>query len=118
MPEPWEECGWTRSRYFGFIRSCLRRAWSRYPVKYKVLNDARRPYKGDDKRTKWEYQCQKCKKWYKTKEVNVDHKVPCGTLRDYSDLPHFVETLFCGKENLQVLCSDCHNIKTKEDKKK
>jgi len=116
----WDDCEWSRSRYFSFIRSGLRRLWSKYPVKYKVLNEARRKYKGDDKRTKWEYQCAHCSNWFKAKEVQVDHIEPAGSLKDYSDLPKFVSTLFCGKENLQVLCSkgdnNCHSIKTKRER--
>lgn len=118
MSDAWEECNWTKSRYFGFIRSCLRRAWSKYPVKFKILSDARRPYSGEDKRTKWEYQCHKCNEWYKSKEVQVDHINPVGSLKEYEDLPRFVATLFCSSDNLQVLCSECHKLKTAEDRKK
>ena len=107
-----EECGWSDSRYFSFIRSGLRRMWSRYPIKYKVLEEARRPYTGEDKRTKWEYQCHKCEEWFKTKEITVDHIVPCGSLTSYEDLPKFVSTLFCTKDNLQTLCKACHQEKS------
>lgn len=106
-------CGetWTESRYWSFIRSALRRAWTRYPVRYQVLQDARRPYSGSDKRTKWEYQCNICKKWFKTKDVEVDHIEPAGTLLKYSDLGGFCKRLFCEQDNLQVLCKPCHRSK-------
>jgi len=113
-----EECGWTDSRYFGFIRSALRKASVKYPLKFKTLQACRRPYSGEDKRTKWEYQCNSCKGWFKTKEVNVDHIKPAGTLRTFDDLPEFVSTLFCSSDNLQVLCTQCHDIKSKEERKK
>jgi len=109
---------WTTARYFSFIRSALRRAWTKYPVKYQVLNKARTPYKGPDKRTKWLYKCAHCSNLFKSTEVQVDHIQPAGTLKDYSDLPQFVETLFCEESNLQVLCKECHNAKTKEERKK
>lgn len=115
---PWEQCGWSKSRYFGFIRSGLRMMWTRYPIKHKVMEEARRAYKGTDKRTKWEYKCATCKKWFKTKEVQVDHINPAGSLKEYSDLPKFVSNLFCDKSNLQVLCKECHAVKTKEERRK
>jgi hypothetical protein len=27
----------------------------------------------------------------------------------------FIERLFCGIENLQILCSECHKVKTKKE---
>lgn len=116
MSDPWEDCKWTRSRYFSFIRSCLRRAWSKYPVKFQALQAARKPYEGEDKRTKWTYQCNICKGWFKTTEVSVDHKLPCGSLKDYDDLPVFVQRLFCSAEDLQILCAPCHREKTNAER--
>lgn len=107
---------WTTSRYFSFIRSALRQAWNKYPVKYQCLNNAKRPSQLDDKRTKWEYQCNECKGWFKTKEVQVDHKESAGSLKTYEDLPDFVRRLFCELDNLQVLCKVCHDKKTKEER--
>jgi len=107
---------WSEAKYFGFLRSGLRRMSARWPVKYQVMEEARRKYKGPDKRTKWEYQCNSCKGWFKTKDVQVDHIVPAGSLKTFDDLPRFVSTLFCEKENLQVLCTTCHNKKTQEER--
>lgn len=103
---------WTESRYFSYIRSTLRRAWSRYPVRFQVLSEAKRAYKGTDKRTKWEYQCKDCTKWFKTKEVEVDHINSAGSLKCFEDLAGFCERLFCEKENLRVLCKPCHKKRT------
>jgi hypothetical protein len=109
---------WTESRYWTFIRSALRQAWSKYPVRYQVLNDARRPFSGNDKRTKWEYQCNECKEWHKAKDVQVDHIESAGSLKCYEDLPAFVQRLFCEADNLQVMCKPCHHVKTQEERKK
>jgi 5-methylcytosine-specific restriction endonuclease McrA len=109
---------WTTARYFSFIRSALRRAWTKYPVRYQVMDAAKSPYKGTDKRTRWVYKCATCKKNFKSTEVNVDHINPAGTLTKYSDLPKFVQNLFCEADNLQVLCKTCHDKKTKEERKK
>lgn len=107
---------WTKSQYWSFIRSALRRAFSRYPVKFQVKNKARRTVKG--KRHKYEYQCAKCEEWFKDKDVEVDHDPPCGSLKDYSDLPGFVERMFCEEDKLQVICKPCHKKKTAEERKK
>lgn len=108
---------WSEARYFSFIRSALRKAFSKYPVKYKVKAEASRPYKGPDKRRKKEYQCNVCKKWFADKEVAIDHIEPCGSLKNYDDLPKFVSTLFCESDNLQVICTACHSQKTQEERK-
>jgi len=108
---------WTESRYFSFIRSALRQAWSRYPVKHQFLKSKQRPYTGSDKRTKFEYECEACKKIFKGKDVQVDHIIPAGSLLKYSDLPQFVENLFCEASNLQLLCKTCHSKKTAEERK-
>lgn len=107
---------WSKAKYWAFVRSGLRRLWSRWPIKYVVKKNARRKNQSDNARLKWEFQCNKCKKWFPDKFVTVDHIIQCGTLREYSDLPQFVKTLLCGAENLQVLCDDCHSLKTKKER--
>jgi 5-methylcytosine-specific restriction endonuclease McrA len=107
---------WTESRYFQFIRTALRGAFSRYPVKYQVLQEAKRIVTGQ--RHKYEHQCASCKNWFKAKEVQVDHIKPAGSLKCYDDLPSFVSNLFCEADNLQVLCKPCHKAKTAEERKK
>lgn len=107
---------WSESKFWQYIRSTLRRAWMRFPKRYEALTDARRDYKGDNKKQKYEYQCNICKEWFKNKDVQVDHVIPAGSLNGYSDLPGFVERLFCNQ--LQILCSSCHKIKTLKERSK
>jgi len=87
---------WSNSQFWSFIRSGLRSKWSRYPVKFQVLNASKRKALLNP-RAKWEYQ---------------------GTLRSYEDLPQFVERLFCGAEHLRTVCKQCHKIITKEERSK
>lgn len=107
---------WSEARFFSFLRSALRSAWSKYPPKYTVLAKAKRKSQSENKRLKWEFQCNKCKHWYPQKEVSVDHEVPAGTLRTFEDLPEFCRKLFCSEEELQVLCSTCHSEKTRQER--
>ena len=106
----------SESAFWAFIRSALRqksRWWK--PITQCKLN-AKRPYKGTNKRQKFEYQCNKCKKWFPDKQINVDHITPAGELNKADDLPGFVERLFVEVEGLQTLCLNCHNEKTKQEK--
>lgn len=107
---------WTRSRYFSFIRSALRRAFTRYPVQYNLRKKKRKPYDGPNKLQKWTYQCEVCQKWFMQKETVIDHRLPCGTLKRYEDLAGFTERLFCEEEGLQIVCKACHKAKTKAER--
>jgi 5-methylcytosine-specific restriction endonuclease McrA len=106
----------TESAFWSFIRSGLRqksRFWK--PITQCKMN-SRRAYNGPLKRQKFEYQCNECGDWFPEKKINIDHIMPAGTLRCANDLPGFVERLFCEQENLQVLCTTCHDAKTKSEK--
>jgi 5-methylcytosine-specific restriction endonuclease McrA len=108
----------TESAFWSFIRSALRQKsrWWKPITETKMA--ARRAYKGPNKKQRFEYQCAECLNYFPDKKVNVDHKIPAGTLRCSNDLPGFVERLFCEADNLQVLCSACHDKKTKDEKSK
>lgn len=102
----------TESAFWSFIRSTLRqksRWWK--PISQCKIN-SRRAYKGENKRQKYEYQCNHCKGWFSDKEINVDHIIPAGSLKSADDAGAFIERLFCEVDNLQCLCNDCHRIKT------
>ena len=95
---------WTESRYWSFIRSMLRKGFSRYPNKYKAL--------ANSKGGRNQYKCAGCNEIYGKKEVAVDHITPCGKLQSYEDVGVFVNNMFCSEDALQVLCTNCHYRKT------
>ena len=103
---------WTEARYFGFIRSALRSAFQKYPVKYHAKKRAMR-----DTEEGARYECAACNELFRSGEVQVDHVVPCGSLKTYEDLPQFVERMFCEVDGFQVLCKPCHQTKTNEERK-
>lgn len=106
----------TESAFWSFIRSALRQKSRWWKPITECKQKARRPYKGPNKRQKYEYQCNQCKNWFPEKKINVDHIVQAGSLNSAADLPGFVERLFCEQEGLQVLCEVCHDKKTKAEK--
>lgn len=107
---------WSTAKFWGFLRSGLRSTYNRWPPKWTVLQAARRPYQGKDKRQKWEFQCSECGGWFKSTEVSVDHIVPAGSLNSFEDIAGFVERLFVGPEGLQVLHKACHDAKTLKER--
>jgi 5-methylcytosine-specific restriction endonuclease McrA len=107
----------TESAFWSFIRSALRQKSRWWKPITECKMKARRPYKGPNKRQKFEYLCNSCNRWFPEKQINVDHIVGAGSLNCGQDLPGFVDRLFCEQDNLQVLCTTCHNKKTADEKK-
>ena len=108
----------TEPAFWSFIRSTLRQKSRWWKPILIAKEKAKRKYEGFNKKQKYEYQCNCCKKWFPAKEINVDHIIPAGNLQSAKDLPGFVERLFCEVDNLQVLCTDCHDVKTKKESNK
>ena len=106
----------TESAFWSFIRSGLRQKSRFWKPITQCKMKARRPYKGPNKRQKFEYLCNVCKDWFPEKKINIDHIQPAGSLRCAQDLPGFVERLFCEIDNLQCICEKCHNVKTQNEK--
>lgn len=115
--EPFKEYpAWTTSKFFSFLRSALRGKMSRWPPKIESKKSARRKYVGENKRQKFEYQCQICFGWFMDKETEMDHIVEAGSLTCFEDLPGFAERLFVGVEGWRCLCKPCHKIVTAEQR--
>lgn len=105
------------------IRSALRRTFSRSPIVREVLMAGRREvprYNKDGTRAKKDavqYQCEVCGKWVGSTHVEVDHINPViDNNIGFVDWNTFVARLFCGKENLQRICDDCHDKKTQAER--
>lgn len=114
-PKPRNAGTMTEASFWSFIRSALRQKSRWWKPVLLAKEKAKRKYEGSNKKQKYEYQCNHCKKWYPAKDVNVDHIIPAGNLQSANDLPGFVERLFCEVDNLQVLCTGCHDQKTKSE---
>ena len=107
---------WSDAQFWSFVRSGLRAKWVRWPPRFEVIKNSRRAV--ENKRHKWEVKCAKCKRWHMQKNIQVDHIVPVGTLKDYSHLPDFVRKLFVPVTGLRVLCKPCHTKITNEERVK
>lgn len=109
---------WTEARFRSFIRSQLRAATMRWGPIATSLKGARVG--------RGEYLCAECKQIVpattkvggrRVKNVHVDHILPIVDpdvgFVSYDEL---VERMFCEKDNLQVLCTECHTVKTDDEK--
>jgi 5-methylcytosine-specific restriction endonuclease McrA len=104
------------------IRGAIRRTFARAPVKQEVLKAVRKEfpkYNKDGSRSKKDavcYLCNVCKNYAGSTKVSVDHIVPVISVDEgFVDWNEFVKRLYCGPENLQCICENCHKIKTLEE---
>jgi hypothetical protein len=79
-----------------------------------ALGRARRKSVSPNPRLKWEFQCAECKRWFPRKEVELDHRTPCGSLKSANDLGPFLSRLLPeDADAYQVICKAvCHPKKT------
>tara|TARA_Y100000310_G_scaffold345202_1_gene462631 strand:- start:2034 stop:2393 length:360 start_codon:yes stop_codon:yes gene_type:complete len=108
---------WTKARWKGFIMSALRKAWLRWPPRNRV------------KKAAWVrrgvYKCNGCKKnvrltkiidGKRKNNISIDHIKPVIPAKGFSTWDSVISRMFCEENNLQLLCKDCHDSKTKEER--
>ena len=116
VEKPFNGGQWTNARFWSFIRSNLRLMSRKWPPIQEVLRDVRRPSKSRNKRLRWEYVCCECGKWFPRKEVQVEHTIPCGSLKSFDDVAKFLERMLVEKHGLSVQCKGCHQLKTNRER--
>ena len=111
---PWNDTKiWkTKAEFFKYIRGTLRMGWKRYPLKIEFKNSMSVPnFEGSgvtNPRVKKVVQCNICTKWFPQSATETDHIKPCGTIRDWETAGTFLHNMFCDKDNLRILCQNCH----------
>ena len=110
---------WTAGRLKSFITSTLRGGFRKYPIKYETLKSASVGKKINVKTNRMaeHFTCNSCKQAFPAKDVNVDHVEPVVCpFTGFVDWDTYISRLYCDGENLQILCSSCHDIKTAEER--
>lgn len=51
----------------------------------------------------------------RVKNIIVDHINPIVPIEGWDSFDGLIKRLFCGEEGLQLLCRNCHLLKTKEE---
>lgn len=62
------------------------------------------------------YDCQLCHESFTPKDLEIDHFIPIIPItmqKKDMDIHAFIDRLFCGFDNLTVVCKDCHKLKSK-----
>ena len=116
---------WTPGRLKTFITSTLRGGFRKFPPKYETLKEASvgKKINPKTKRLAEHYICNSCKGEFPSKEVQIDHINPVVCPKEgFINWDIYIDRLFCleyidgklyiNKDNLQVLCSECHDKKT------
>jgi len=109
----------TEAQFVSFVKGHLRKA-SRW---WKPISDTIKLAR----QTRGVYLCNGCDELVpnsivvdgkRKKNVFCDHISPVvDPLTGFSGWDDFVNNLFCETSNLQLLCSECHNTKTKQEQK-
>lgn len=98
------------------IISCLRRTFGKSPVAIKVFEDALSKKKGP--RGGKCYECAECGKPFPRNKVILDHispVTPVNVSAASMDLMDIHNNIFCGADNLQILCKKCSTVKTNKE---
>ncbi len=110
---------WTESRFHTFIKSLLRQGSRKWPPKYRTLERAcvgRKVNKATGRLAK-HYTCAGCLGEFPASAVQVDHIIPVVDPElGFTTWDDIIERMFCDSCNLQVLCKDCHDIKTAKER--
>lgn len=108
---------WTEARYRGFIRSSLRGAWMRWGPNQATKKNARV--------ARGRYTCAGHERdphvvgnsikvdGVRKNNIFTDHIEPVGSHENWDKT---VERMFCELDNLQLLCKECHDLKTGQER--
>lgn len=101
------------------IRGALRRVFARSPLVIEKIQESRREvprFLKDGSRAKKDWvqrQCEVCLNWVGSTKIVIDHKIPViSTTTGFVDWNEFIARLWCSKDNLQRICSTCHDKKS------
>ena len=95
---------WNKFKH-NFIKNTLRRATYRWPSKTICKNNAKKDYAL--------YECSDCKKVFSPSLIEIDHIVPVSSVKTgFVDWNDFIDRLFVTSDKMQVLCINCHELKS------
>jgi len=106
------------------IVSALRKVWRYSPLKKEVYY--RNLVAKRSREIDYTYKCEKCDFIGIKSEFNIDHVIPVVGLEGMTTWDDYILRLFCAtdktlkqfnSQNLMLLCTTCHDVKTQEESK-
>lgn len=90
----------------------LRRVWMTHPVKMACIQKKRFSLKCGNKYI-YHAQCTQCKKSFKLKDIEVNHKKQCGSSVGKENFSKFAASLlYITEDDVELVCKTCHQIIT------
>lgn len=88
----------------------LRKISYRFPARTQALAKARVD--------RGLYKCAHCTNIFGPRDVQVDHILPVvDPAKGWVSWDDYITRMFCGPEQMQILCKPCHKIKTDAENK-
>lgn len=114
---------WTEARFHSFIKSALRAASNRWGPKHEAKKAARirrgvylcAGYRRGPHETPASLPPKPGNK--KRRQVAVDHILPVvDPVEGFAGWDKLIERMFCEADGFQLLCPDCHDLKTADER--
>lgn len=119
VKNPWEDVPhvWKDEKaYFNWLRSSIRRVWTRHPI--KIAYKQSRRYKaavGRNNKDVWVSDCEMCGK--QSRDCEVDHIEGGYGFKDWQSFTEWSKMiLWVTFDDLRELCKDCHAAVTLSQK--
>lgn len=114
---------WTEARFNSFIKGILRAATYKWGPKQSIKKKARvargiylcAGYSTPPHEVPLTLPPKQGKK--RVPNIEVDHIVPVIPKEGFTSWDNVILRMFCEKEGLQILCKDCHERKTRDERR-
>lgn len=103
----------TEKKLTSMLISAIRQVWMSAPNKLAKIEQARIPDMNPKTRTKWLFQCEHCKGFFKLSDIEVDHIEGNHTFTKLSDFENYCDKILnASLDEMQILCVEDHATKT------
>lgn len=96
------------AKFWSWFSSNLRKVWNVHPTKLDYVKSVRFT-KHVNFRPIYHVKCASCKQDFPLKEIEVNHKVNCGNIKEEG---YALRMMDVGFEGLECLCKPCHAVVT------